>query len=201
MSLESATYIADLVDTNPTNNDTKGQGDNHLRMIKRVSQLSFPNIAGEVTPTHTQINYLKGITTGVQAHLDDLSASVTGISQTIDTLSLSYSVVSQRLDTLSASLSVSQQNYGLKLDASATILYGPSGWTATYAQSADVSLGLISKYTVTHNMGLSSYAVSGNLISPTVQTVYFRKVQRFSNYFTFTVTSTTAIPTTMVVIT
>jgi microcystin-dependent protein len=42
MGLESATYIADLVDTNPAGSDLKSQGDNHIRMIKDVLQNTFP---------------------------------------------------------------------------------------------------------------------------------------------------------------
>ena len=56
MALETATYISDLVDTNPAGTDPKAQGDDHIKMIKRVSKATFPNVTGEVTPTHTQIN-------------------------------------------------------------------------------------------------------------------------------------------------
>lgn len=41
MSLESATYIGQLVDTNPTGTDPKSQGDDHLRLIKSVLQNQF----------------------------------------------------------------------------------------------------------------------------------------------------------------
>ena len=34
MALESATYISELVDTNPVASDPVGQGDDHLKMIK-----------------------------------------------------------------------------------------------------------------------------------------------------------------------
>jgi hypothetical protein len=41
MSLESATYVGDLVKTNPTGTDPKSQGDDHLRLIKAVLQNQF----------------------------------------------------------------------------------------------------------------------------------------------------------------
>jgi hypothetical protein len=41
MGLEAATYIADLVATNPTSGDPKSQGDDHLRLLKTVLQSSF----------------------------------------------------------------------------------------------------------------------------------------------------------------
>lgn len=57
MALETASYISQLVATNPTASDPKSQGDNHLRMVKTVLQTQFPNLgAVAVTPTATQIN-------------------------------------------------------------------------------------------------------------------------------------------------
>lgn len=57
MALESATYINQLVNTNPTLADPKGQGDDHLRMIKRVLQQTFPGLTGPVTATQAQLNF------------------------------------------------------------------------------------------------------------------------------------------------
>lgn len=58
MALESATTINQLVPTNPTGADAKGQGDDHLRLIKSTLKNTFPNIAGVVNATHTQLNQL-----------------------------------------------------------------------------------------------------------------------------------------------
>ena len=44
MALESATYISQLVDTNPAGSDVISQGDDHLRLIKKVVQDSFPDV-------------------------------------------------------------------------------------------------------------------------------------------------------------
>ena len=43
MALESASWVTQLVDTNPTATDPVSQGDDHLRMIKTVLQNSFPS--------------------------------------------------------------------------------------------------------------------------------------------------------------
>lgn len=57
MGLESATYISQLVDTNPTGTDDKNQGDNHLRLIKDVLQNQFPNLgAAAVTSSAAEID-------------------------------------------------------------------------------------------------------------------------------------------------
>lgn len=43
MSLESATYISQLIPSNPPASDPRGQGDDHLRLIKSALQTTFPN--------------------------------------------------------------------------------------------------------------------------------------------------------------
>jgi hypothetical protein len=57
MGLEAATYIDQLVGTNPDGADDKNQGDNHLRLIKNVLQSQFPNLGTTaLTPTAVQLN-------------------------------------------------------------------------------------------------------------------------------------------------
>ena len=47
MGLESATYLNDLVTTNPDGAvDAKAQGDDHLRLIKSTLKATFPGMAG-----------------------------------------------------------------------------------------------------------------------------------------------------------
>ena len=56
MTIESATFISDLVATNPGPNDQKSEGDDHVRLVKTTLKATFPNITGAVTLTHTQLN-------------------------------------------------------------------------------------------------------------------------------------------------
>lgn len=51
MALESATYVKDLIATNPAFDDPKSQGDDHLRLIKSTITISFPNVGGEMLVT------------------------------------------------------------------------------------------------------------------------------------------------------
>tara|TARA_R110002020_G_scaffold43651_1_gene126652 strand:- start:1977 stop:3161 length:1185 start_codon:yes stop_codon:yes gene_type:complete len=63
MGLESATYISQLVDTNPTTSDPVSQGDDHLRLIKSVLQDQFTTLgAAAVTTTAAELNLLDGKT-------------------------------------------------------------------------------------------------------------------------------------------
>lgn len=45
MGLESATYISDLVTSNPSATDLRGQGDDHIRLLKAAAKTTFPNAA------------------------------------------------------------------------------------------------------------------------------------------------------------
>jgi hypothetical protein len=63
MGLETATYISQLVDTNPTASDPVSQGDDHLRLIKSVLQDQFTTLgAAAVTTTAAELNLLDGKT-------------------------------------------------------------------------------------------------------------------------------------------
>ena len=56
MALESSTYINGLIASNPTSSDNIGDGDNHIRLLKSTIKLTFPNLTGAITGTHTAIN-------------------------------------------------------------------------------------------------------------------------------------------------
>lgn len=82
MALESGTYINDLNENNPTGTDPKSQGDDHLRLIKKTVKNSFPNVEGAVTASHTELNYVDGVTSAVQTQLDS-TVKLTG-NQTVE---------------------------------------------------------------------------------------------------------------------
>jgi len=69
MALESTTYIDGLVTTNPTGTDPRSQGDDHIRLVKSTIRSTFPNVAGAMTATHTELNLIDGYT-GTTAELN-----------------------------------------------------------------------------------------------------------------------------------
>jgi len=71
MALEEAPFINSLNPTNPTNSDPIKQGDDHLRLIKLALKSTFPAIAGAVLPTHTELNFVKGVTSSIQTQLNN----------------------------------------------------------------------------------------------------------------------------------
>lgn len=75
MPLETATHISDFVLTNPDGTvDTVASLDNHIRMMKTVLQTDFPGVSGAVTATHTELNYVDGVTSAIQTQLDAKAA-------------------------------------------------------------------------------------------------------------------------------
>lgn len=63
MGLEAATYIHQLDPANPIGgSDPKSQGDDHIRLTKSTLQNTFPNVEGEVTASHAELNILDGVT-------------------------------------------------------------------------------------------------------------------------------------------
>ena len=74
MALETGTYISDLVATNPAAGDAASAGDDHLRLIKATILATFPNVTGALTATHTELNYVDGVTSAIQTQLDALTS-------------------------------------------------------------------------------------------------------------------------------
>jgi hypothetical protein len=74
MSLESATYINQLVPTNPVASDPLSTADDHLRLIKAALKATFPNITGPMELSQDDLNGLPDSTT---AALDTLETSLT----------------------------------------------------------------------------------------------------------------------------
>lgn len=60
--LESATYISDLVASNPLSSDLASTADDHIRLLKSTIKTTFPNINNAVTVTDEQLNTISGIT-------------------------------------------------------------------------------------------------------------------------------------------
>jgi hypothetical protein len=69
MGLEITTYIDGLNDEWPTSEDFRREGDDHLRLIKGTLLRTFPNVAGEVTLSHNQLNALLTYVADVEGNL------------------------------------------------------------------------------------------------------------------------------------
>jgi len=56
MAVENAEYIHQLVKDAPTGGESISDGDDHLRAIKTAVLGTFPEVKGQVTATHTELN-------------------------------------------------------------------------------------------------------------------------------------------------
>lgn len=56
--LEEGNFITDLVQTNPPGTDKVSQGDDHIRLIKKILLGTFPNLSGAVVLTQDEMNGL-----------------------------------------------------------------------------------------------------------------------------------------------
>lgn len=96
MGIEAATYISELVVSNPTGSDPKSQGDDHIRLLKSSIKNTFPNINGAVTASQAELNLLDGVTasTAELNILDGVTATASEINildgATVTTNELNY---------------------------------------------------------------------------------------------------------------
>ena len=70
MTVETATTINQLNAALPAAGDPKAEGDDHIRLIKFAINATLPNITGVVTPTHTELNFVDGVTSSIQTQID-----------------------------------------------------------------------------------------------------------------------------------
>jgi hypothetical protein len=70
MSVEAANGIWGLNTAWPQNVDLIAEGDDHIRLIKIDLRATWPNVGAPITATHTEHNYLVGVTSGIQAQIN-----------------------------------------------------------------------------------------------------------------------------------
>jgi hypothetical protein len=66
VAVDTSTYVGGFDTAKPAGTDQKSEGDDNFRHIKTVLKTTFPNVTGAVTPTHTELNYVDGVTSAIQ---------------------------------------------------------------------------------------------------------------------------------------
>lgn len=159
MAIETATYISDLVSTNPATADFIYEGDDHIRLVKAVVKASFPNVTGAVTLTHTQINAAGTNPNGSWILLS--SQTVSSTPSTVEFINGSGGVViDANADEYLIDFNWIRPSTAaiLQFEASAN---GGSGWTALgllFAQSIMVTSGVVTATT----QGASAMRLTGS---------------------------------------
>lgn len=138
MALETGTYISDLVSTNPVASDNISQGDDHIRLLKSTIKATFPNVSGAVTPTHTELNYVDGVTSSIQTQIDGKAAT----SHTHAASDISDSTSAGRAILTAADASAQRTSLGLGSLATKSSLT-TSDLTGFSVATADIQNGAI----------------------------------------------------------
>jgi len=123
MALEDLTgtkYLDDLVATNPAAGDNVSEGDDHIRGIKNVLKLTFPNVDAAVNATPTELNYVDGVTSAIQTQLDAKVTNATHTGDVTGATALTIAVDAVDIAMLSATGTAS----------SSTFLRGDNSWVA-----------------------------------------------------------------------
>jgi hypothetical protein len=137
MPLESATYVSGLNSSNPVAGDGVSAGDDHIRLVKLTLVNSFPAVAGAVTASHTELNYVDGVTSNIQTQID--SKAATGHGHAIsDTTGLQAALDAKQ----AASTAITIANIGsqsVNYAASAGSYGGTIPWTSVTGRPTAVS--------------------------------------------------------------
>lgn len=70
MAVDTATHIGSLNAALPAGTEAAAELDNNLRHIKGVLVTDLAGITGPVTATHTELNFVDGVTSAIQTQLD-----------------------------------------------------------------------------------------------------------------------------------
>lgn len=76
MGLETAEFIAGLTESWPLGTDLRREGDDHLRLIKRVLKNTFPNMNAQSDVTPAQLNGLAALTGTIAQIIEELKLHI-----------------------------------------------------------------------------------------------------------------------------
>ena len=172
MALEDLTgtkYLDDLVVTNPAAGDNVSEGDDHIRGIKNVLKLTFPNVDAAVNATPTELNYVDGVTSAIQTQLDAKVTNATHTGDVTGATALTIAVDAVDIAMLSASGTA----------GSSTYLRGDNAWSTIDALPSQS--GHAGKY-LTTDASAASWATLDTDANTTTKGMYEHEHTIDANY-------------------
>lgn len=159
MTIESVTYIDDLDVNYPEADDPKSEGDDHIRNIKTAIKSTFPNVTGAVTPTHTELNYVDGVTSSIQTQIN--TAMANGVSAWFPNVNADITATDEELNFVDGVTSNIQAQLNDKIDASDSTVIGSFTVTDTV-----IAGGYVSEVQAVSISGSTTYIdpTKGNII-------------------------------------
>jgi hypothetical protein len=162
MALEDLTgtkYLDDLNASNPAAGDNVSEGDDHIRGIKNVLKLTFPNVDAAVNATPTELNYVDGVTSAIQTQLDAKVTNATHTGDVTGSTALTIAVDAVDIAMLSATGTASSSTY----------LRGDNAWSTVDALPSQT--GHAGKY-LTTNASAASWATLDTDANTTTKGLY-----------------------------
>ena len=172
MALEDLTgtkYLDDLNSSNPAAGDNVSEGDDHIRGIKNVLKLTFPNVDAAVNATPTELNYVDGVTSAIQTQLDAKVSNATHTGDVTGATALTIAAGAVDIAMLSATGTA----------GSSTFLRGDNAWTAVDALPSQS--GHAGKY-LTTNATTASWATLDTDANTTTKGLYEHEHTIDANY-------------------
>ena len=137
MPIESANYVSQLNASNPASGDAMGQGDDQIRLIKSTLLNTFPLLTGQISATHTELNYTDGVTSNIQTQLDGKAAS--SHSHAISNVTGLQAAIDAKQDAATAITTANIGSQSVNYAASAGSYGGTIPWTSVTGRPTAVS--------------------------------------------------------------
>jgi hypothetical protein len=156
MSLETASYVANLIATNPDGADPRNTADDHIRLLKAALVRTFPKLDGAVSLSSVQYAYLNDVSQSVQNQLNQLrdGSATANYAKFANSASLALYANSASFATLAA----------LANSASYAALAGTATLALTANSASYAALaGLASTATLANTANSASYAALAGL--------------------------------------
>ncbi|MDE1997652.1 MAG: hypothetical protein KGI52_01865 [Burkholderiales bacterium] len=153
MTVETALYPSQFNTNWPTAADMVSEGDNHLRLIKIVDKTTWPNVAGAVSASHIELNYLVGVTSGIQAQLNTKGA-IAGQTWTGTHVFPSTTTVGPLTPTTQGYLSTVTSDAQAQINSKGAI--AGQTWTGTHVFPSTTTVGPLTPTIQTWLSGVTS---------------------------------------------
>lgn len=147
MGVETTNGIWDLNRLWPLSSEYGSESDDHIRIIKSTLYYTFKNISAGLSVTSDNINCLDGIESNVKDQLDAFSASLVNTNANVDSMNINLPAAltqlatnTNNINTLGSIMPYAKRKLNFRMDASATLIYAPSGATGQILSQGNIRI-------------------------------------------------------------
>lgn len=162
MALETASYVANLVASNPDGGDQLSTVDDHLRLLKAVLLRTFPKMDGAVSLSAAQISYLGDLSASVQLQLNALRDGSATANAAIYANSASFAVQAGFAQSASYAVRASRAESASYAALAGTAAAASFATSAGYAASAGFATAAASATNATNAVNAQTAATASS---------------------------------------